>query len=156
MRYATSALPFNPAMSVELLWYQAGLLEHGGEHDRGARVHRLGGPVQVPQNRLDALEIRRDDLEDVAVLARHVVALQHPGVLLHLAHTRLVPDVVGAAVAHGDERGDRKPDLHAIDARPVAGDELRLFQPFYTLHHGGPRQPNFVGHRLVARAPVDR
>src|SRR5437879_13784276 len=78
-RYATSALPRRAAISVGLHRNEPRLFEYGTEHDRGARAHlRLGGgPAQVPQHALQALEIRRRHLEDVAILAGDVVALQH-------------------------------------------------------------------------------
>src|SRR5436309_12652669 len=95
-RYATSALPRRAAISVGLHRNEPRLFEYGTEHDRGARAHlRLGGgPAQVPQHALQALEIRRRHLEDVAILAGDVVALQHSRMLFQLAHPGLIPDVV--------------------------------------------------------------
>src|SRR5256885_10675867 len=69
-------------MSVELHRNEPRLFEHGAEHDRGARAQLRfrGRPAQVAQDPLEALEIGCRDLEDVAVLARDVMTLEHPRV----------------------------------------------------------------------------
>src|SRR5256885_1573571 len=74
-------------MSVELHRNEPRLFEHRAEHDRGARAQLRfrGRPAQVPQDPLEAFEIGCRDLEDVAVLARDVMTLEHARVLLQLA-----------------------------------------------------------------------
>src|SRR5256885_2621591 len=143
-------------MSVELHRNEPRLFEHGAEHDRGARAQLRfrGRPAQVAQDPLEALEIGCRDLEDVAVLARDVMTLEHPRVLLQLAHAWLVADVIGVRVAHGDEGRDRETGARAVHAGVVTGDVTRLLEPLDALHHGGPRQADLIGDRLVARAPV--
>jgi len=55
------------------------LLEQRRQHDRRTRVHCEFGPAQVAQDRLHALEIGRDDFEDVAVVAANVMAPSNAG-----------------------------------------------------------------------------
>src|SRR5688572_30032864 len=69
-RYATSALPFNAAMSIGLHRLKAGLLEQGRQDDGRPSRERLLRPAQAPQHLLDALQVRCSDLQDVAVVAR--------------------------------------------------------------------------------------
>src|SRR5207245_3199890 len=129
-RYATSALPRRASISVWLHRNEPRLFEYGTEHARGARAHlRLGGgPAQVPQHALQALEIRRRHLEDVAILAGDVVALQHSRMLFQLAHPGLIPDVVGIRVAHRHKRRDRETGARAIHPRVVARDVARFLE----------------------------
>src|SRR5437588_2479191 len=143
--------------SIRLHRDESRLLEHRAEHDGGPRAHLgLGRAAQVFQHTLQALEVRCRDLEDVAILSRHMVTLEHFRVLLHVPHPGLVADVVGVGVAHGDEGGDREAGLGTVHPRPIAGDVARLLQPLDALHHGRPRQSHFVRDRLIAGAPVGR
>src|SRR3989440_8238673 len=155
-RYAISALPRRAAMSVGLHRDEARLFEHGAEHDRGARahLHLRGRPAQVPQDALQALEIRCRDLQDAAVFARDMMTLEHARVLLQVAHPWFIADVVGVRIAHGDEGRDRETSPPAIHSRVVAGDVTRLLESLHPLHHRGPGQADLVSDRLVARAPV--
>src|SRR5947207_2820330 len=143
-------------MSVGLHRDEPRLFEHGAEHDRGARahLHLRGRPAQVPQDALQALEIGCRDLQDVAVLARNVMTLEHARVLLQVAHPWFIADVVGVRVAHGDEGRDRETGPPAIHPRVVPGDVTRLLEPLHALHHRGPRQADLVSDCLVARAPI--
>src|SRR6266850_1656714 len=79
------ALPLSAAMSVRLRRSETGFLKQRRQHDRRSGVHLRIRAAQVAQDRLDALEVRRHDLEDVAVVARDVVALEYTGMLFHLA-----------------------------------------------------------------------
>src|SRR6266536_734926 len=149
-----SALPLSAAMSVGLRRHEARLFEERGEHDRRARVHLAVQAAEVAQDRLHPFEIVGDHLEDVAVVARDVVALEHAGVLLHLAHARLVTHVVAAPVAHRDERGHGQADLGAVELHAIAENVARLLEALDALHDGGPGQAHGVGDRLVTLPPV--
>src|SRR6266487_1399668 len=156
MRYAISALPLSAAMSVGLRRDEAGLLEQGGEHDRRPRIHLRVRAAQIAQDGLHALQVRGNHLEDVTIVSSDVVALEHAGVLFHFAHARLIAHVVGAAVAHRDERGHRESRLDAIELDAVAEDVSRLLEALHALHDRRAGEPDFVGDRLVAGASVLR
>src|SRR5436190_7819243 len=149
-----SALPLSAAMSVGLRRHETRLLEQRREHDRRPGVHLAVRAPQVAEDRLHALEIVGDHLEDVAVVARNVVALQHARVLLHFAHARLVTDVIAAAVAHGNKGCDGQADLGAVELDAVPEDVACLLESLDALHHGGAGQMHFIGDGLVALAPV--
>src|SRR3989449_11255915 len=74
---------------------------------------------------LQTLEIGRRHLEDVAVLTRHVVALEHLGVLLHRSHPRFLTQVIGVGVAHGDERRHGEAGLRAVERSEEHTSELQ-------------------------------
>ncbi len=84
------------------------------------------------------------------------MALEHTGMFFHLAHARLVADVVTRAIAHRHERRHRQTDLRAVELHAIAADVSRLFEAFDALHDRGPRQADFIRDRLVARPAVLR
>src|SRR5437867_5393487 len=94
----------------------------------------------------------RDDFQDVAVVAGDVVAFEHAGMLFHLAHARLVADVVTRAIPDRHERRHRQTDLAAIELDAIAADIARLFEAFDALHDGGSGEANFRGDGPVTRA----
>src|SRR5256885_16149401 len=144
-----------PRTSVRLHRDESRLLEHGAQHDRRPRAHLgLGRAAQIPQHTLQALEIGRRDLEDVPVRSGAVVPSEYFRMLLHVAHPRLVADIVGVGVAHGHEGRHGKAGLGPVHSRAVPGDVPRLLQPLHALHHGRPRQAHFVRDRLVAGPSV--
>src|SRR5207302_7500821 len=107
----------------QLRWHETRLLEDRALHAGRAGTHLgLGRAAQIPQHALQALEIGRRNLEDVTVLSGDVVTLEHFRMLLHVAHPRLVPDVVGVGVTHGDEGGHGKAGLGAVQSRAIPGD----------------------------------
>src|ERR1051325_9587249 len=132
----------------------AGLLEDGGEHDRRPGGGGLALGTEGAQDLLQALDRGHRDLEDVTILARHMMAFEDVGMVAELQDPRLGADVIRRGVAHRDERGDRPPDPAAVEARAVALDDPLLVEALDPLHDRGPGEPDFVSQALVGGTAV--
>src|ERR1043166_7622906 len=132
----------------------AGLLEDGGEHDRRLGGGRLALGTEGAQHLLQPFDRRDRHLEDVAVLARHVVAFEDVGMVAELEDPRLGADVIRGGVAHRHERRDRPPDPAPVEARGVPLNDPLLLEALDPLHDGGAGEPHFVRQALVGGAAV--
>ena len=112
------------------------------------------GLLDPPEHALEALDAGGGDLEDVAVLARHVMALEHLGIVHQRRDRGLLAEPAGHRVADGDEGGDGEAGLGPVEPRVVALDDTRLFHALDPLHHGRPGEPDRVGDGLVAGPAV--
>ena len=102
----------------------------------------------------ELVERRCRHLQDVAILACNMMALEYVRMFGQALDTTLETAAVGHGIAHRDKGGDGPPDARAIDVRVVAGDVSRLLEPLDPLHDGGAGQPDFVGDGLVGHAAI--